>query len=80
MGRMPELGCGGITQAAQAAEQGFMALLLAIRGSIRDFLIPLMGLVKRGVLADGAINGSVICVVNYFTGRGEHSQGLVWQG
>lgn len=57
-----------------------MALLLVISGSIHDFLIPLMGLVKGGVLADGAINDNVICVVNYFTGRGEHSQGLVWPG
>lgn len=35
-----------------------------------------MGLVKRGVLADGAINADVICVVNYFTGRGEHFPGI----
>lgn len=74
---MPELGHGGITQAARAAEQSFMALLLVISGAIRDFLsIPLMGLVKGGVLADGAINADVIFVVNHFTGRGERFPGF----
>lgn len=74
---MPELGHGGITWAAEAAEQSFMALLLIISSSIHDFLsIRLMGLVKGGVLADGAINVDVICVVNHFTGRGEHFPGI----
>lgn len=74
---MPQLGHGGITRAAQAAEWSFMALLLVISGSIHDFLsVPLMGLVKGGVLADGAINADVICAVNHFTGRGEHFPGI----
>lgn len=71
-----KVGQGGISRAAQAAEQSFMALLLLTSGSTHDFLsIPLMGLVKRAVLADGAINADVLCVVNYFTGRGEHFPG-----
>lgn len=57
-----------------------MELLLIVSSPICDFLsIPLMGIVKGGVLADSVINADVMCVVNHFT-EVNISQGVVWQG